>query len=268
MPAIQLERLYRQTAELVEWYLQPDKFVLALRDMFEFYADRTHRRGQSGKSALAIKTYKVPQPVMRRILHELRLPLKADPQAALPLVDALWARPELESRTLAIDILSQLPLFLSDEVITRIDHWNRENHEERLLDLLARQAPQTIRQQDQAAFLDYVREWVHSQSFLSQRFGLLALRPLLRDERFSNLPVIYGIIEPLFNDLPKTLRADLLLVVRPLVQRSPKEAAFFLRQVLGRTEQPKQVHWLVRRLLEDFPADQRAGLRALVKNGD
>lgn len=265
MPAIQLERLHRQAAELVEWYLQPEKFVLALRDMLEFYADRTHRRGQGGKSALAIKTYKVPVPVTRRILHELSLPLKADPGAALALVDALWAREVLEFRMLAIDILSQLPLTLADEVITRLNHWNRDNHEEQLLDLLAKQAPQTIRQQDQGAFLGYVQTWVHNPSFIFQRFGLLAMLPLLQDEDFSNLPAIYNILEPLFNDLPKTLRADLLLVMRPLVLRSPKEAAFFLRQQLERAEQPKQVVWLVRRLLEEFPADQRAGLRALSK---
>lgn len=265
MPAVQLERLYRQAAELAEWYLQPEKFVLALRDMLEFYADRTHRRGQAGKPAMAIKAYKVPGPVMRRILHELRLPLKADPGAALPLVDALWAREVFEFRKLAIDILSQLPLFLVDEVIARIHQWTRDNHEEQLLDVLAKRAPQTIRQQDQGAFLGYVRTWVHSKSFIFQRLGLLALQPLLQDEDFTNLPAIYSIFEPLFADLPKTLRADLLLVMRPLVQRSPKEAAFFLRQRLEQTERPKQARWLVRRLLADFPEDLRAGLRAISK---
>jgi len=268
MPAIQLERLYRQTAELAEWYHQPEKFAIGLRDLFEFYADRTHRRGTSGAPALAIKTYKIPLPVMRRVLHELGTPLKADPLAALPLVDALWAREVYEFRVLAIQVISQLPVSMDAAVFERIRDWSRENHEEKLLVLLAEQGLSGLRRQDIGAFQKHVEDWCRGDNFLDQRLGLLALLPLVQDESFTNLPLIYNMLTPLLDDLPKTLRADLLQVIRPLVKRSPKETAFFLRQRLGEAEQPQGMVWLIRRLLEDFPADQRAGLRATVRKQD
>jgi hypothetical protein len=261
MPAIQLERLYRQATELAEWYHQPEKFATGLRDLFEFYADRTHRRGTSGAPALAIKTYKIAQPVMRRVLHELDTPLKADPQAALPLVDALWVREIYEFRVMAIEIISRLPVSLAAPVFERIQEWSRDNREEKLLSLLAERGMAALREQDIDDFLVHVRGWCQGDNFLDRRLGLLALLPLVKDGDFTNLPLIYGILTPLLDDLPKTLRADLLPVLRPLVRRSPKETAFFLRQRLEEAAQPGEVTWMIRRLLEDFPADQRASLR-------
>ena len=51
MPAIQLTRLRLQTAGLAESFANPQAFVRGLHDLLDYYADRTHRPGQSGAPA-------------------------------------------------------------------------------------------------------------------------------------------------------------------------------------------------------------------------
>ena len=49
MPAIQLARLKIQISELLRFFDSPPDFIRELHAIYEFYADRTKRPGQSGK---------------------------------------------------------------------------------------------------------------------------------------------------------------------------------------------------------------------------
>lgn len=104
MPAIQLNRLNKQANDLAALYNEPARFVRELRDLFEFYSDRTRRPSQTGAPDPVIPTYNVPDPVLRRVLFAITPYIAEDPESALLLADACWARQHLEFRIMAAQI--------------------------------------------------------------------------------------------------------------------------------------------------------------------
>jgi hypothetical protein len=265
MPAIQLERLRRQAADLAALYQNPSEFIRKLTDLFEFYADRTHRSGQDSEKPVIIKVYKVPEPVMRRILSALQEPLHSDPSGTLPLIDALWERPALEFRDLAVSMLGSLTASMSETVIERVRTWNRDNDEDVLLESIANQGLKQIRSEAKESFLQLVEQWLMSAQFKEQRLGLRALLVMAHEASFESLPVIYRLLGTTVENATQALRPDLLDVIRPLAKRSPQETAYFLRQSLAKAKDPKIAAWLIRHSVKEFPPEMQNNLRAALR---
>jgi len=262
MPAIQLERLRKQVAELIEWYKMPAKFAFALEDLFVFYADRTQHRNTAKARSLVIKSYRVPKPVQSRILQEIKTNIVKDPEAAIPLVDELWGYEVLEYRTLAVSILSQLPPDLFPQVIERIKAWNRENNEDMVLELLADQAPVGVKSHSVEDFIGLVKELIGSDHFIEKRLGVRMLLPLVCDSSFENLPAVFNLLMPLIEEIPADLRPDILDLLRTLVERTPQETALFLRQNSKQCKNKQHFSWLVRRIIPHFPPEIQKNLSA------
>lgn len=265
MPAIQLERLRKQVAELIERYHQPVKFAQGLADLFEYYADRTQRRNPSKARSLVIKNYRVPAVVKRRVLQGLNSSINSDPAAALLLVDELWRHEVLEFRTLAIDILGQSPPELCLQVIDRVKAWNHQNNEILLLEMLADQALTTVRSQAVEDVFQLVHEFVTSDHMIDQRLGVRVLLPLVGDPSFENLPAIFALLKPLMKEIPAPLRPDLLDILCLLAKRTPQETALFLRQIFNNNEAQHNFSWLLRRVMPYFPQDIQHNLSTLLR---
>ena len=123
MPAINPERLKRETAELTACFSDPEKFVHVLEDLLDRYADRVRRPGQTGSPAPLLPAFKVAPPVMRQILLTLTPLAETDSLAALALADALWEKPTLETRQIAIRLLGLIPANDPDQILTRVQKW-------------------------------------------------------------------------------------------------------------------------------------------------
>ena len=54
MPAIHLPRLQQQVEGLIEHYADAEKFSRQLRDLFNYYGDKTRRPSQKGKKAFGL----------------------------------------------------------------------------------------------------------------------------------------------------------------------------------------------------------------------
>ena len=65
MPAIQPARLKQQAVLLAQQFDNPVAYVRSLHHLLDFYADRAHRPGQSGKPAPLTSAYRVHPPVLR-----------------------------------------------------------------------------------------------------------------------------------------------------------------------------------------------------------
>ena len=59
------------------------------------------------------------------------------------------------------------------------------------------------------------------------------------------------------------LRPEALAVVRVLAQLSPQETAYFLRQLVV-TEKDKNIEWLIRKTLPEFPEETAANLKKAI----
>lgn len=261
MPAIQLSRLRIQAAQLADLISQPEVFVRKFRAVLDFYSDRTHRPGQSGEPPPLLPAYNVPPPVLRQILLELGPRLAADQATGLALCDILWEQEQYECRLLATRIFGLLPLVPFEPLHLRLSTWSKED-EERVLSALLTEGLSRLRKEAPANFLSILDGWLKSSSFHEQRLGLRALLPLINDNSFDNLPVLFRLLNPLVRVAPPMIRPDLLLVMESVAKRSPKESAYFLRQNMISPD----TAWITRQILALFPAEIQTGLRDAMKD--
>jgi hypothetical protein len=264
MPAIQVSRLKIQCAQLAECFSEPPLFVRGLHALLDFYADRTYRPGQAGKPPPLIKSYNAPLPVLRQLLRELVPLANADPQAALKLCDSLWAEPYLEFRFLAASLLGQVSPRHPEDILSRVRNWTGPKTEDRLLQALINTGLARVRREASDQYLNQLEAWLFSGDVLSQQLGLRALLPLVEDEDFENLPVVFRMLTLLVRIAPAALRPDLLEVLCDLARRSPQEVAFFMRQNLGVPESP-DTPWLIRQILPAFSPEMQASLRQALR---
>ncbi len=264
MPAVQLTRLKMQSALLADSFSRPDAFVKGLKAMLEFYANRSHRPGQSGAPHPLLASYNVPPPVLRQVALELGPYIIANPEGALHLSDRLWQEENLECRFLAAQILSRVPVSFSKPLLQQIQAFLSKEEEDPLIDALLKQSLSNTRREATGDYLATVQAWLASQDIRAQEIGLRALLPLLEDPDFDNLPVVFRILTPFTRTTHPRLRPYLLQVVSLLVKRSPQESAYFLRHSLDMPDS-EDAAWLIRQLLGSFPSDIQSGLREAVK---
>lgn len=267
MPAIQPARLRQQAVLITQHFDNPAAFVRSLHHLFEFYADRARRPGQSGIPGPLLSAYKVHPPVLRQILLELTPLATAKPEQGLALCDALWQEPYLEFRMLSAMLLGKIPVESPQQIITRLEHWIKPDLEDHLIDILFKNSMIHLREENPEAMLRLIHSWMVESEPLKQQVGLRALMPLIKDPEFENLPTIFRLINPLARTAHPSLRQDLLDVIVALARRSPKETAYFLRKTLelpSATDTP----WLIRQSLPEFPSDIQTSLRDSVRGKD
>ncbi|TAK12976.1 MAG: hypothetical protein EPO32_06940 [Anaerolineae bacterium] len=266
MPAIDPARLRRQAADLAEWFDRPERLMLELEHLLEFYADRTHRqRGEnSSEMPVLLKHYRAPEPALKRILTEWLPRAGANPVAALALADALWHKPIFETRLLACRLLGSLSAEHHEAIGERLRAWGAENEEEELIPALASAALARLRAEAPARFFALVEAWLGAARAREQRLGVRALRALLEETDFSNLPAVFKLLAPLVMVHPASLRPSLLRLVNALAKASPAETAYFLRGCLA---DGGHAAWVVRHSVEFFDGPTAEGLRQAAREG-
>jgi hypothetical protein len=264
MPAIQLARLKLQAAHLRDSFSRPEAFVRGLHAMLDFYADRTHRPGQSGEPQPLIPAYHAPEPVLRRIGLEVAPLLASDPGGALVLIDALWAQPNLECRLLAASLLGSIPAPHSGAMLQRIQAWAQAEKNDRLLAALLGEGLTGYRLQAVEPFLHLLDGWLHSENLHEQRMGLVALLPLIEVDEYHNLPVLFRLITSHLRSAHPDLRPDLLSVLEALSRHSPIETAHFLKENLA-SSSGLDTPWLTRQILPVFTPEIRRSLREALR---
>ncbi len=260
MPAIQLGRLKIQAARLANDYTQPAAFISNLDGILDFYADRTHRSGQSGVPHPLMPAFKVPAPVLRQIVVELGPSVEANPQAGFILADELWKKDNLEYRMLAASLLGLMPAASAEGVIERVQAWLKNETEPSLIEALLRVGMAPVRRDAAGKYMALLETWLSTPGLVEQEVGLWAMLPLLESASFNNLPALFRLITPFVRSIQPRLRPALLAVVEAMIARSPQETAYFLRQ---NAASPASIDtpWLIRKVLRLFPAELQGSLR-------
>jgi len=264
MPAIQPARLKKQTTELADKIHQPAIFVRDLRALLDLYSDHTQRPGQAGVPSPLMGSYNTPPPFMRQVWRELTRMIKLYPSDILPLCDALWAEPNYDLQLLAARLLGQVSLDSPGPVVERIQLWVRSGLDKRLLDGILEHGLQKFQQNDPKQLLELASSWLVSSDLPVQQAGLSALLPIIRASGTDTLPAIIRMITPYLRVAPSRLRPDIITVLTELAHSSPSETAYLLRQNLSAPDNP-DIPWLIRQVLDEFPLETQAGLRAAMK---
>jgi hypothetical protein len=264
MPAIQPALLKKQIEDLLQYYDSPPAFVTHLKELFDFYADRTLRPGGQHFQLPLIRFFNIPRQVSRQIDLALQTCLSSQPEQGILLADLLWQEPWLECRLLAFQILGWLLPGPSRDVGDRLRTWCRKCGYDPVMDSSLARGTVQIWKRSPSLLLDYLESWLESSDQAHKRWGLRVIEALVSDPAFDNLPVVFRLLTPFVQSMGTVPDADLLAAVQALAQRSSQETAFFLQRNLTNTGNPG-IFVLIRLSLDRFAPLSQQDLRAFLR---
>lgn len=269
MPAVQLNLLKDQIQQLIGKFGQPAGFQLALIELLNLYSDRTYKAGDTVRQPLLTPSYRPPALVLRQVEMALITSARQSPEAALMVSAELWQSEYLEPRLLGAFLLGQIPVPPHQPVIDRLQSFCQSGPERILLEAVIDQGSCLLRQKASDPWLKAIHAWLSSGNPVLQISGIMALKSLVMDERFTNLPAIYAQLNDQIAQLPEHLSDEVQGLIIALAQRSTGETAHFLRQMIT-TQNSAPVTRLIRRCIPDLPAaiqpNVRAALSAIVES--
>lgn len=262
MPAIDLARLKKQTAQLADLFDQPAIFLREVREILEFYVNRS-LRSQSVAPSSVLPTYRTPAAVLRQIETELGPIAEKRPIQALELADALWDEGWLETRLLAAFLLGRIPP-QEERLLARLTAWTQAVRDPSVRAALLTTSLTRLRKETPDLFLVLVREWLHPARQRMWSNGVQALVPLISSHDFDNLPPIFEAVEPILKASPATLQFDLQELIIALFEASPDETTYFIQQILKETKNRLPAVAL-RRMSPELPHELQASLREMLR---
>ena len=261
MPAIDLARLKKQTAQLADLFDQPPLFLREHREILDFYVNRS-LRSQGVAPSSVLPTYRTPTVVLKQIETELGPVVEKQPIQALELADALWDEGWLETRLLSAFILGRIPP-QEERLLARLTAWTQAVRDPSVRAALLTTSLTRLRRETPDLFLILVKEWLHPARQRMWSNGIQALVPLISSPDFDNLPPIFEIVEPIIRAAPATLQFDLQELITILYQASPDETTYFIQQLLKSTKSP-MLAVALRRMSPEFPAELQVSLREML----
>src|SRR5215212_1595159 len=262
MPAIDLARLKKQTARLADIFNQSAEFMRELREVLEFYVNRS-LRSQSVAPSSVLPTYRTPRAVLRQIETELGPVAENRPVQALELADALWDEGWMETKLLAAFLLGRIPP-QEERLLARLTAWTQAVRDPEVRAALLTTSLTRLRKETPDLFLVLVKEWLHPARQRMWSNGVQALVPLISSSDFDNLPPIFEIVEPIMKAAPGTLQFDLQELITALFEASPEETTYFLQQLLKGTRSPLPSIAL-RRMSPELPLELQSSLREMLR---
>lgn len=261
MPAIDLARLKKQTAQLADLFDQPTIFLREHREILDFYVNHS-LRSQGVAPSSVLPTYRTPIVVLRQIETELGPVAERQPIQALELADALWDEGWLETRLLAAFLLGRIPP-QEERLLARLTAWTQAVRDPSVRAALLTTSLTRLRKETPDLFLILVKEWLHPARQRMWSNGIQALVPLISSPDFDNLPPIFEIIEPIIRAAPAALQFDLQELIIMLYEASPDETTYFIQQILKSTRSP-MLAVALRRMSPEFPAELQSNLREML----
>lgn len=268
MPAIQPARLKIQAAELAELAQSPKEFCRAFHKFLDFYSDRVHRSGLAVESPPLIRTFHIPQPVMRAVLAELEQFAKQNRESALALADELWLQPYFEFRLLAANLVGKVDPLPVKSITGRVNEWVTPSTEERLVNALIFSGFERLRAEELDEYFKQIDIWFKSKQVIKYSLGLKSIPPLVGESSFEDIPLIFRRLNQAMRSAPQPLKTETLVIIKILAEHYPQETAHFLREVLLTAGENPNISWYVRHSLSYFPVDNQEYLRLALRSED
>ncbi|MEK6256410.1 MAG: DNA alkylation repair protein [Chloroflexota bacterium] len=273
MPAIQPERLQRQSAELAATFESPGKFIRELDHLFEFYADRATTSEETETLHRELYSFNPPSQLINHIRTDLQAIINEYPEKSFELAEALWSHPIHEARILAVYILGSIQYSpnssevykIQSQLLDHITRWKKSAPDHELLAILADDGLTYWRKTDPDMLLDQIAEWLKNSKMGDAAFGLTALKALIMEPDYENLPGVFTIIRPLIEKSDRSTRAELRSVIMACAARSALETLTFLEK-LSSSADPKNFKWLIRYSSASFPDEMSVRLRRLLRS--
>jgi hypothetical protein len=252
MPAVHPERLAEEVKQVQGLIKNPKKLRWRVMDIFEFYADRTRRSKASLRSGHVDKKYGIPRPVLQAFERGLKESVSEHPELGIAISEELWRTDFRETRYLAITLLENRPL---EDVFTHVENWSLELKDQALMQKMAQILVSSWRIDNFQGLSNISIKWLKGQQPSLKMVTLMTLQYVVDDLDFSDLPLIFHLLQDHNAIGNAELRRVLHDLLRSLIRRSEPEAARFLLDILERDALIGR-KW-IRALLECFSSDQQ-----------
>lgn len=264
MPAFNLMQLNAQLDETTWKFTRPLEFQKALQDLLESYADWAYKPGHAVHPSSLVLAYNV-QPLILQKIEQMLTPLvRENPAAGLSLADILWRHSYLEPRLIAVAILGKIPVDPPDEVLKRFNSWCQPDEPIKILDALFNQGSERLRREKPEIWLEWIERRASHADISIQQMGLRAMLAIVNDRSFENLPPIFRLTGVLMLKTAEQLQMPIINVLEALVQRSPQETYYFLRQIAISEENNMNVRNHVQRSIRFFDMPLKHRLRQIL----
>lgn len=264
MPAIEISRLQNQTEQLVSLIGDPQAFRSELHEILSFYHRYSHRPAENSVQKSFMRMYDLPSQVTRQIEVALRKPANAMPEEVLALVDVLWLDDHFEARDVAAFLLGQVPLAYSDQVLSKILAWVGTPLDRAVVSSIFTKADATIRAKDDRLWLSFLYGLISNPNPKISNFGLYGLSLVVQQLPLTQIPSLFNMIRPLFQDGNRTYTDSWQRIIHELIKINPGETVYFLKQVLSDT-QGKEIERTMRSFLNLLPEENRSSLQTAIK---
>jgi hypothetical protein len=264
MPAIDLTRLKKQSGKLVEFFDQPEFFLIHLGEMLEYYTNRTFRASQLILEA-SLPTYFTPRPVLRQIERDLEKLSDHKPGAAVLLTTALWEASYYEACLLSAFLLGTIPLPSAMTLLTKLPQWLYETRSQDIKTALLTSSLARLRKENPQTLILLIKGWLMSPGPKTQTWGLHAFIPLIQQLGYNDLPQIFEILRPTIETISPSTQMDIQACILTLYSISPIETLHYLSAIFQGNTNP-QAFRVFGRLLRGFPPEMQSNLRSILKN--
>lgn len=229
MVAIQRELLSHQLEELIKSIQDEREFIKLLHELLGFYSDRVYHPGESGTVKYSVPSYRVPNPLIQMIARKLSTDLPIDNDRFHQLIDMIWKENWLETQLIAIELARAVYHNQPDVIYGYFCEWNT-GHLDRI-----------VAQRMGGAFLhqiipDYsddvlklLEDW-DVEDRVKNRNALITMKIMVEDHQFENFPGVFSIFSDILSSLDTKILPDATSFLHSLIQRSPVEVIYYLKQ--------------------------------------
>ena len=265
MTAIDLTRLEKQIDHLATLYQDPAAFQEEFHSILSFYHRYSHRKQKDAAPQIFMRTYELPEKVLPHLESRLRSLSLTYPDEVQKLIDQLWTDPFFEARKLATSLAGNLPIVYCDSILELIYNWLQQPLDQVVVGEIIRNTSRTILQQAPEKWTALIHRMLFSPKHQSQKMGLLALAKLIPSSPLDELPAFFSWIRGFLLSSDPTLDKFLQPVIEALAQKSQKETAYLLREVLADSNDAA-VGRRIRHFLIYFDEPSRSRILSAIKN--
>lgn len=265
MPAIHLDRLEQQLNLIFSLEMPGDVFKKNFISFLDAHTNLAYQAGQDLQRKSLIPKLHLPPILIHRVQLRLISLAKNKPELALEYADQLWTIEKYETKLFSAIILGNLSETYSKKVIERLLRWGIDSSEYEIHQILFSIGTKNIRQKNQDAWLEIINNWIGSNQPNQIILATSAMRALLQEPSFINLPKLFKMITPLFVFNHRKVISALQILVEELAEKNPNETAYFLSSVLL-SSTPKISSQIIRKSLKLFPQKEQKFLRDSLLN--
>jgi len=263
MPAVNPVRLRFQSEGLMAFFHSPSEFHSRLNSLFDLYANHALRFGEESGVKPVLPMYHLPQPVLRQLKSDLNSHIQKFPEAALSLADELWDDNYYEVKQLATHILGDIPIDTPDAIINRLNEWVKPGLDSKLVSDLFSIGIMKLQEHYPEFWEGYIKSLLVQESPEKLALGIKGLREGLKNPKFNNLPTIFRLLSPILQSPSPSIVKELEKLIRALIEESPTETSFYIKQLLAINESQKTKR-LIKQCLPAFPPAHRDEIKSML----